>query len=123
MYPSLSVVVQDMHTDAAFFECVPTINLEDHISIVGEIDVNALASKEGDDDEMTKIETLLPSILDRSWPVSQPPWRIVVLPLSSSKQQGREQTRCFIAFSFSHALGDGIIALAFHRTFRDGIFD
>jgi hypothetical protein len=39
------------------------------------------------------------------------------------KQEGREQKRCFVAFSFSHALGDGISALAFQRTFRDGIFD
>ncbi|KAI0126178.1 hypothetical protein BJ170DRAFT_597402 [Xylariales sp. AK1849] len=122
-YPSLGVVVRDTHTDAAFFERVPTLNLEDHISIVGESDVNALYSEKGADDEVAKIETLLPSILDRPWPASPPPWRIVVLPLSSSKQQGGERTRCFTAFSFSHALGDGISALAFHRTFRDGVFD
>jgi hypothetical protein len=112
-----------MHTDSAFFERVPTINLEDHISIVGEIDANALPSKEDDDDEMTIIERLLPSVLDRPWLASPPPWRIVVFSLPSLKQQDKEQKRCFIAFSFSHALGDGIIALAFHRTFRDGIFD
>ncbi|RDW57361.1 hypothetical protein BP5796_12811 [Coleophoma crateriformis] len=125
-YPTLSVVVRDMHTDAAFFEHVPTINLEDHISIVEESEANELVSKEREDDEIMRIETLLPSILDRPWPVSPgspPPWKIVVLPLLSSNQQGREQTRCFIGFSFSHAMGDGIISLAFHRTFRDGIFD
>ncbi|RDW63309.1 hypothetical protein BP6252_10854 [Coleophoma cylindrospora] len=125
-YPTLSVVVRDIHTDAAFFERVPTINLEDHISIVAESEINEIASKEGSDDEITRIETLLPSILDRPWPVSPvspPPWRIVVFPLSSLNQQGQEKTRCFIAFSFSHALGDGIISLPFHRTFRDGIFD
>jgi hypothetical protein len=115
--------VRDAHTDAAFFERVPTINLEEHISIVGESDVNGLTSKEGCDNDLAKIETLLSSILDRPWPASPPPWRIVVLPLSSSKHQGEEKARCFIAFSFSHALGDGITALAFHRTFRDGIFD
>ncbi|KKK21467.1 hypothetical protein ARAM_003772 [Aspergillus rambellii] len=123
-HPSLSVIVQDMHTDAAFFERVPTMNLENHISIVAGGDNSALASTKADDgDEMAQIERLLPSILDRPWPASIPPWRIVVLPLSSSTLQGSERTRCFIAFSLSHALGDGIIALAFHRTFRDGIFD
>ncbi|KAF7555991.1 hypothetical protein G7Z17_g1711 [Cylindrodendrum hubeiense] len=118
-HPSLSVTIQNMHTDAAFFERVETINLETHISVVGESDTSAVASKERD--EMGKIETLLPSILDRPWPTSVPPWRIVVLPLAP--REGRENTRCFIAFSFSHALGDAMIALAFHRTFRDGIFD
>ncbi|KAH6658557.1 hypothetical protein BKA67DRAFT_533704 [Truncatella angustata] len=125
-HPTLSVVVRDMHTDAAFFERVPTVNLEDHISIVGESDTCALAPEEGGGgggDEMVKIERLLPSILDRPWPGLPPPWRIVVLPLLPSKQLGREQTRCFVAFSFSHALGDGIIGHAFHSTFRAGIFD
>lgn len=123
-YPTLSVVVRDMHTDAAFFEHVPTMNMDDHISVVGKADIDAFPSKEGDDDDkMTKIEMLLPSILDRPWPASQPPWKIVILPLSSSKQQCKERTSCFVAFSFSHALGDGMIALAFHRTFIDGIFD
>lgn len=113
-----------MHTDAAFYDRVPTINLEDHISVVGESEIDALASKEdGGEDEMGTIEALLPPILDRPWPVSIPPWKAVVLPLSPSKQRDKEQTRFFIAFSYSHALGDGISALAFHRTFRDGIFD
>ncbi|KAI1854387.1 hypothetical protein JX265_012421 [Neoarthrinium moseri] len=122
-YPSLSVVVRDMHTDAAFFERVARINLEEHICIVGEDDVKTLATTDSDDDDLKKIEALLPSVQDRPWPTSPPPWRVIVLPLSSPELPNSEQRRCFVAFSFSHALGDGISALAFHRTFKDGIFD
>lgn len=113
--------MRDAHTDAAFFESVPKVDLEDHISILAEGGTRLLASSEGSDNEI--IERLLPHILDQPWPASLPPWRIVVIPLSPSKRQSKEQARCFVAFSFSHALGDGIIALAFHRTFGDGLFN
>jgi hypothetical protein len=63
---------------------------------------------------MRAIEKGLPPILDRPWPADIPPWRIVILPLP----QADTVSRCFIAFSFSHTIGDGNIGLTFHRTFQ-----
>jgi hypothetical protein len=69
------------------------------------------------DGETATIEKALPPILDRPWPADIPPWRIVVLPLAP--QDDSTLTRCFIAFSFSHTLGDGMVGHIFHHTFLD----
>ncbi|KAF7595187.1 hypothetical protein BBP40_006931 [Aspergillus hancockii] len=108
-YPFLSVVVKDKHTDKPAYEAVSSINLEDHVSIIHEEDTS--------DGETAAIQKALPPILDRAWPADIPPWRIVVLPLAS--RDGAGVTRCLIAFAFSHTLGDGMVGLAFHRTFLD----
>jgi hypothetical protein len=119
-YPTLSVLVRDMHTDAAFFERVRSIDLEDHIIIMDES--HFPTSGATSETDVTTIETLLPAIMDRPWPASPPPWRVVVIPLPATAQ-APNQKRCFIAFSFSHALGDGVSGLGFHRIFKQGIFD
>jgi hypothetical protein len=107
-YPYLSIVVKDRHTEKPYYETSSSLNLEDHVSIVD--DKNNSAS------ENESIQQALPFILDRPWPADLPPWRIVVLPLAS---KDLTLTRCFIAFAFSHALGDGMVGVAFHRTFLD----
>jgi hypothetical protein len=109
-YPFLSVVVTDKHTDKPAYEAVSSIYLEDHVSIIDEGE----ASSGG---ETATIQKVLSPILDRPWPAGIPPWRIVVLPLASPDDF--TVTRCFIAFAFSHTLGDGMVGLAFHRTFLD----
>ncbi|KAJ5612467.1 hypothetical protein N7510_005661 [Penicillium lagena] len=107
-YPYLSVVVKDKHTEKPAYEGVSTINLEDHISIIHDSDSHG---------ETATLQKILPPILDRPWPADIPPWRIVVLPLVAPDDSA--VTRCFIAFAFSHTLGDGMVGLAFHRTFLD----
>ena len=42
-----------------------------------------------------------------SWPRSTPAWKVTVIAFS--------QQRCFIGFSLSHSLGDGMSGVAFHR--------
>jgi hypothetical protein len=106
-HPHLTVIVKDKHTEKPFYEGVSNINLEDHVSIIDE--------DEAGDGGASALEKVLPPILDRPWPASLPPWRIVVLPLPSLP--GTRAIRCFIAFAFSHAIGDGVSGLAFHRTF------
>ncbi|KAL2825552.1 hypothetical protein BJY01DRAFT_154776 [Aspergillus pseudoustus] len=114
-YPFLGVVVRDKHTDKPAYEGVSNLNLEEHISIL---------TSESVEDETKAIEEALPPILDRPWPTDIPPWRIVVLPLAPAKQSSGEvaatavASRCFIAFSFSHTIGDGVVGLTFHRTFQ-----
>lgn len=106
-YPFLSVVIKDKHTEKPAYEGVSTMNLEHHLTIIhDEVSV---------DGETATIQRVLPPILDRPWPADIPPWRIIALPLASSP--GSAVTRCFIAFAFSHTLGDGMVGLAFHRTF------
>ncbi|ETS85174.1 hypothetical protein PFICI_03199 [Pestalotiopsis fici W106-1] len=121
-HPTLSAIVRDQHTDKAYFERVPTINLEEHIDIVTESDAGPSNAREKANSETTIIESLLPAILDKPWPSDIPPWRATIVPLKSG-ERGQDHPRCFIAFSFSHALGDGRNGFLWHRTFRDGIFD
>jgi Alcohol acetyltransferase len=71
------------------------------------------------EDDNVRIEAALPSILDEPW-TDLPPWRIAVLPL---RPTSKDPSRCFIAFAFSHALGDGNIGMAFHRTFLNAILN
>ncbi|KAL4934221.1 uncharacterized protein BDV17DRAFT_285946 [Aspergillus undulatus] len=108
--PYLSVIVKDKHTDKASYEKVSSIDLNNHISIIHD-----QTSRETETKSLEK--TLLP-ILDRPWPADIPPWRIVILPLAATSTEHDPKTkRCFIAFSFSHTLGDGLSGLIFHRAF------
>ncbi|KAF7528749.1 hypothetical protein G7054_g10062 [Neopestalotiopsis clavispora] len=100
-HPQLSVVVRDAHTNKAFFEYVPTVNLKEHVSIH--------ESVSADRDESAAIQEVLRLNLDVPFPSGIPPWKIIVLPLQSS--------RCFMAYVYSHAIGDGVSGAAFHRTF------
>ncbi|KAJ5159656.1 uncharacterized protein N7482_006660 [Penicillium canariense] len=108
-YPFLGVAVKDKHTERPFYEVVSTIDLENHINIIQPNDLGT----EGENDIFQKV---LPPILDRPWPADLPPWRIVVLPLAS---KGSAISRCFVSFAFSHALGDGMVGVLFHRTFLE----
>lgn len=105
-HAALAVVVKDKHTEKAFYERVLTMDLNDHIQ-VAQNDYEAL-------DEMATIEHHFLSILKAPWSCACPPWKIVILPLSASESSA--QSRCLITFVFSHALGDGIGGLVFHRT-------
>lgn len=104
----MSVIVSDKHTEKPYYQRVSMLDLHHHVSIHQE----KLTSI---DEENEVFEKLLPPILDRPWPADIPPWRIVVLPLASPPDA--KLTRCFIAFAFSHNIGDGMVGIAFHRTF------
>ncbi|KAI1254172.1 hypothetical protein MGN70_004568 [Eutypa lata] len=106
-HPSLGVVVHDTHTDKAFYQKVPSIDLENHISIFEGLD--------NENNKLLAIEKVLGSDLDRSFIRDIPPWRVIVLPLGPS--------RCFIAFSYSHMIGDGPTGTAFHHTFFNACDD
>ncbi|CAG7939510.1 unnamed protein product [Penicillium salamii] len=109
-YPYLGVVVKDKDTEQSFYEACSSVNLEHHISII--------QKEPSSDGENATIQQCLPEILDRPWPADLPPWRIVVVPLTP---EAPGSTRCFIAFAFSHALGDGMVGVAFHRTFLNAL--
>ncbi|VUC38205.1 unnamed protein product [Clonostachys rosea] len=100
-HPFLSVIVRDIQTDKPFYEQVPTLQLSQHVSLLAP----------SDQDVTVAIQAALAPELDRPFIDGAPPWRIVVLPLI------QEPSSCFIAFSYSHVLGDGTSGAAFHRTF------
>jgi hypothetical protein len=102
-HPYMSVVVEDMDTDKSFFRRAPTIDLEQHINILGCYD---------DKNDSSRIEQLLAANLDVPFPAGIPPWRILVLPL----QRGH-----FVAFCYSHMIGDGLTGRAFHRTLLEAL--
>jgi hypothetical protein len=89
-----------------YYMFCPQLDLNRHIEILEHI-----TSME--QNEVKTIEQILPSILERPWRMGTPPWKIVVLPLSGS--------RCFICFTYSHGLSDGIPGIAFHRTFLNAL--
>ncbi|KAK7407828.1 Alcohol acetyltransferase [Neonectria punicea] len=100
-HPWLCVVVGDKHTDKSFYEQVARIDLKNHISI-------AHAST---DEDITMIQKVLEADVDKPFSPEIPPWRILVVPT----QPGR----CFIAFSFSHSICDGLSGACFHRSFLE----
>ncbi|KAI1061740.1 hypothetical protein LB507_010625 [Fusarium sp. FIESC RH6] len=104
-HPFFCVTVGDRNTDKAYYERVPAINVEEHISIVQD--------GEATTDSLEAIGRSMRPELDRPFVAGIPPWRIVVLPLGPSQ--------CHVAFSFSHTIGDGIAGVAFHKTFLEGL--
>lgn len=104
-HPFLCVVVGDSHTDKAYFERVPKINLPDQIEVLDGV------SKEGD--VSTEMEHVMNKELDRPFPRGIPPWRVIVLPLAASQ--------ALVVFCFSHTIGDGPNGTSFHRSFLKAI--
>ena len=97
-HPYLSVSVEDMHTDKSYYRQVLEMKLLNHVSI-------ATPTTAGGDS--VEIQKAVEENLVGTWSRGTPPWRIVVLPLEHG---------CFIAFVFSHAIGDGRTGVAFHQS-------
>ncbi|KAK9239608.1 hypothetical protein V1525DRAFT_397906 [Lipomyces kononenkoae] len=99
-HPDLCVIIKDAHTEKPFFERVLVVDLEKHITIVKD---NVPS------EEWIAIGNVLAADLDKPFRPGIPPWRIVVLPW--------DESRCLVAFSYSHTIGDGPTGVIFHRTF------
>jgi Alcohol acetyltransferase len=108
----MTMVMKDRDTEKPVWEGVSSVNLSDHISIIQDQAANG-------GDEAAMIEKVLPSIVDRRFTDSSPPWKIVVLPMPS--RQGTAKPRCFIANVCSHSIADGGSGFVFHRTFLDAL--
>ncbi|PBP27276.1 hypothetical protein BUE80_DR001554 [Diplocarpon rosae] len=105
-HPQLSVTISNVENESPYYVFCPQLDLGQHIEILDH-------SNQGGESEIRAIQQALPSILDAKWPASVPAWKIIVLPFSDR--------RCFVGFSFSHAIGDGVSGLAFNRTFLDAL--
>lgn len=102
-HPQLSTIVAEPESNSSYYAFCPRLELNQHVQF----------HEGGVENEAKAIERVLSSTIDTKWPSSIPAWKIVILPFS--------QTRCFIGLSFSHALGDGVSGLAFHRTFLNAL--
>ncbi|KAK7960356.1 alcohol acetyltransferase [Apiospora saccharicola] len=118
-FPYLKIVTRDASTEKPFFERATSLNIQQHLSVVVDGGPTPTAGNSGDgdgddDDDHRRMEKLLESLVDKPNSIaSTPPWRVVVRPITPA--------RCFVAFAFSHIIGDGPAALAFHRAFLDGL--
>jgi hypothetical protein len=112
-HPCLSAVVKDWETEKPFYERVSSLDLIKHIDIV-QLEIDS-------DDDNEVIERILPTVLDRPWQAGIPRWRIVIK--LQTAQRPPYADRIFVAFAFSHTLGDGISGFAFHRSFLSGLRD
>ncbi|KAF6820071.1 l-amino acid oxidase [Colletotrichum musicola] len=100
-HPFLGVVVGDRHANKSYYERPAQINLEDHVEVLDPVLVEGTK-------RLDAIEQVQRSNLDRPFSNEVPPWRIIVLPLANSEY--------FIAFAFSHMLGDGLMGPSMHRS-------
>ncbi|KAK8075947.1 hypothetical protein PG994_003219 [Apiospora phragmitis] len=108
-FPYLKIVTRDASTEKPFFERVTSLNLTNHLTVVE----RPIATNPDDGDDKW-MEPLLESLVDKPNSIASiPPWRVVVCPIALA--------RCFVAFAYSHIVGDGPAALAFHRAFLDGL--
>lgn len=103
-HPFLAVVVGGRHANKSFYERPAQINLEDHVEVLDP--VLGEGSK-----RLDAMEEVQRSNLDRPFSHEIPPWRIVVLPLGSSEY--------FVAFAWSHMIGDGLSGASLHRSLLD----
>jgi hypothetical protein len=110
-HPFLTVVVKAQETEKPFYERVGLVHLENHVLVGHDLVISDSASAA----ETRAIETVLNPAVDKSWLSERPPWRIFVYPIITPSVT--RPSKCFIIFSFSHALSDGMAGPAFHRTF------
>ncbi|KAK4207862.1 alcohol acetyltransferase [Rhypophila decipiens] len=126
-HPFLSVVVKDKHTEKPYYQRVSEIKLTEHVETSDVLMAPGLLNRFPDPTEcadivsremMKHIEGLFRRGLDRPFREGIPPWRVVIvtLPSVSTTSPSSSRHRYFIAFEYSHAIGDGPSGIAFHRT-------
>lgn len=97
------------------------MNLQNHIEVLSITDLGDEATKLPEKDLIHQVTI---RILDSEFSSveSIPPWKVVVVALSSQADAQDQYTqRLFILFAYYHSHGDGKSALAFHRTFLQGL--
>lgn len=117
VHPILSAAIAGEETESSRFIRPAVLDLQNHAELIA---VNDIANLPRDANEKDILEYALTQIHDKGFSACDriPPWKIVVLPLSSSSDG---QPRFFVAFSFSHSHGDGKSGLAFHKTLLQGL--
>ena len=116
-YPVLGSIVKNGDTEKPWYELVSSVQIKDHILIQDELKLSTSDSSV----ELQTIERLLPLSLERCWAKETsdiPAWRILIHPINANDSRSQ---RCFVAFSFGHAIADGVAGPQFHRTFLQAL--
>lgn len=116
-HPFLSAAIDGSHGESPVFARPAKLDLTHHIQIV-DPESNAYKSAV---DELELFRKVALETHDQPWADTEriPPWKIVVLPLPDLATS--TQKRVYIIYSYSHTHGDAKSALAFHRTFLQGL--
>ncbi|KAH0333682.1 hypothetical protein KCU81_g9767, partial [Aureobasidium melanogenum] len=120
-HPLLSAVIEGEDTESPAFARPKALNLQDHVGIlsINDLQGGAVHSSEKDLMHHVTVRTLDSKF---SSVETTPPWKIVVLNLPNhDEDQDQFIQRFFILFAYYHSHGDGKSALAFHRTFLQGL--
>ncbi|THY42965.1 hypothetical protein D6C99_07259 [Aureobasidium pullulans] len=115
-HPLLSATIEGQDTESPSFARPKTLDLHNHVEILCTDD---LGSGAADLSEKDLIHRVTNRTLDFEFSDVEitPPWKVVVFSLPG---QGSTQ-RLFILFAYYHSHGDGKSALAFHKTFLQGL--
>ncbi|KAF3402922.1 hypothetical protein DPV78_004344 [Talaromyces pinophilus] len=113
----LSANIEGLHGESPVFTRPARLDLQNHIQI---IDPESDTYK-SEGDELELFRKVVLEAHDQPWIDSEriPPWKIVVLPLPDHADS--TQKRVYIIYAYSHTHGDAKSALAFHRTFLQGL--
>ncbi|CAD0054078.1 unnamed protein product [Aureobasidium pullulans] len=115
-HPLLSATIEGQDTESPSFARPKTLDLHNHVEILCTDD---LGNGAADLSEKDLIHRVTNRTLDFEFSDVEitPPWKVVVFSLPG---QGSTQ-RLFILFAYYHSHGDGKSALAFHKTFLQGL--
>lgn len=113
----LSATIEGLNGESPVFTRPAKLDLSNHIQII-DPDSDLYKST---NDELELFRKVVLETHDQAWPDAEriPPWKIVVLPLPD--QANSTQKRVYIIYAYSHTHGDAKSALAFHRTFLQGL--
>lgn len=116
-HPFLSATIEGLDGESPVFTRPAKLDLRNHIQI---IDPESSVYK-STTDELELYQKAVLETHDLPWQNVDriPPWKIVVLPLPDLADI--TQKRVYILYAFSHTHGDGKSALAFHRSFLQGL--
>ncbi|KAH0360815.1 hypothetical protein KCU65_g9154, partial [Aureobasidium melanogenum] len=120
-HPLLSAVIEGQDTESPAFSRPKTLDLQDHVEILSLKDLEEGATTLSEKDLMHHA-TLRTLDSKFSSVETTPPWKIVVFKLPNHDEaQDPSVQRFFILFAYYHSHGDGKSALAFHKTFLQGL--
>lgn len=111
-HPILSTVILSADSEVPEYATLAALDLSNHIDII---------ASQTDVPEHEHMVRVLNGICDSTFSNvdKMPPWKVVVSPLSTAASPA--EMRLLIVFAYYHSHGDGRSALAFHRTFLDGL--
>ncbi|THV88426.1 hypothetical protein D6D26_09962, partial [Aureobasidium pullulans] len=115
-HPLLSATIEGQDTESPSFARPETLDLHNHVEILCTDDLGNGAADLSEKDLIHRV-TNRTLDLELSDVEITPPWKVVVFSLPD---QGSTQ-RLFILFAYYHSHGDGKSALAFHKTFLQGL--